>query len=261
MKQIVHLKYFLFLFTFTIIFSSCDESLNGSGEIITTEYEMSAFNFVELNMLGKVNIIPGTEQSVTLTTNENLHNNIRIESINNRLILEVEEGLTIKRYDMLEFNITMPNILGAELNGAGDIFIADTISNESFRIGLDGSGNVEVNNISGELVIANLDGSGNITVNKVDAKNLHITIDGSGNVGMDGIAEVQNISIDGSGRVRNFNTPSNTTNVNISGSGNCEVTASDFLNVEISGSGNAYYKGTATIDSKISGSGKVIHTP
>lgn len=261
MKYKLSSKALFFSIIILSIFSSCEKSLTGSGEIQTIEYETLGFNFIEYNTVGNVNIIQGDEQSVTLTTNENLHHKMRIQSINNILILEVEDGFTIEQYDILQFDIVIPEVSGAELNGSGDILFPDSISGESFRCDLDGSGNITAENINCELVVTSLDGSGNIEFNKLLTKNLHIAIDGSGDISMSGKTDIQNINIGGSGDISNFNVPSITTNITISGSGNCEVNASEFLNADISGSGNIYYKGSAIVDSNISGSGKLINTP
>lgn len=267
MINLVTMKYgfrngaLLFALVIISFLSSCEKNLSGSGEILTKEYPTVGFNFVEFNTVGNVHIIQGDKPTVTLTTHENIHNRIRVESINNRLILDIENGYTIKNYDILKFDITLPDVTGAELNGAGNIIFPDSISSESFRTDLDGSGNISVNSVNSELVITKLDGSGNMDFNEISTKNLHIVIDGSGDIKMSGKTDVQNIRISGSGNISNFRIPSNTTNIAISGSGNCELSASDFLNAEISGSGNIYYKGAAVVDIKLSGSGQLIRTP
>lgn len=46
--------------------------------------------------------------------------------------------------------------------------------------------------------------------------------------------------------------------VDISGTGNCEVTVNSSLDVSIDGTGNVYYKGNPNIKDDISGTGKVI---
>jgi hypothetical protein len=46
--------------------------------------------------------------------------------------------------------------------------------------------------------------------------------------------------------------------VDISGSGNCEVTVNTRLDVDIDGSGSVFYKGTPSIKDHISGSGRVV---
>ena len=73
-----------------------------------------------------------------------------------------------------------------------------------------------------------------------------------------GSANQQHFDISGSGDIHAFGLPGKSANVDITGSGNCEVNVSDQLNVEISGSGNVYYLGNPSITTDITGSGNVI---
>ena len=49
--------------------------------------------------------------------------------------------------------------------------------------------------------------------------------------------------------------------VEVSGSGNIEVNATDLIDGDISGSGDIYYKNSPIINVDISGSGSLIHVP
>jgi hypothetical protein len=82
---------------------------------------------------------------------------------------------------------------------------------------------------------------------------------GSGNIEIgDGAADNFSSRISGSGDVYAFGFSAKKANVDISGSGNTRITASDELKVKISGSGNVYYKGSPDVTVNISGSGDVI---
>jgi phage-related protein len=72
------------------------------------------------------------------------------------------------------------------------------------------------------------------------------------------IVEEADIHISGSGDVRNFGLQATKAKVKVSGSGNTEITVSNFLDVRINGSGDVYYKGNPSVNADISGSGKVV---
>ncbi len=55
-----------------------------------------------------------------------------------------------------------------------------------------------------------------------------------------------------------FNLIAENADINISGSGNAEITANQLLKVKIAGSGNVYYKSNPVINLEVSGSGKVV---
>lgn len=89
-----------------------------------------------------------------------------------------------------------------------------------------------------------------------------ISYDGSGNVMVSDSMEEDylELSLVGSCSFYGFSLRARSCQVDITGSGNCEITAGQQLDVSIYGSGNVYYKGTPAIDEYISGSGRVINS-
>jgi hypothetical protein len=86
------------------------------------------------------------------------------------------------------------------------------------------------------------------------------TIIGTGDVVITDSFTQQNMKIDleGTGSFLGFNLTANNCQVDISGTGNCEITVNSSLDVSIDGTGNVYYKGNPNIQEDISGTGKVI---
>lgn len=87
-----------------------------------------------------------------------------------------------------------------------------------------------------------------------------VTNIGSGNVSV--VAAMESSQMDlrilGSGSFRGFLLSAQDYQVDIVGSGNCEITATGSLDVSIDGSGSVFYKGTPLIEDHISGSGRVV---
>jgi len=83
---------------------------------------------------------------------------------------------------------------------------------------------------------------------------------GTGTVTISGPMEEDylELTLMGSGNFWGFSLSAEKCQVDITGSGNCEITAVNQLDVSIGGSGNVYYKGTPTIKDHISGSGHII---
>lgn len=83
---------------------------------------------------------------------------------------------------------------------------------------------------------------------------------GSGNVSVtDPMATDQmEINILGSGNFSGFLLSTQDCQVDIVGSGDCEITVGSSLDVSIDGSGSVYYKGSPLIKDHISGSGRVV---
>ena len=89
-----------------------------------------------------------------------------------------------------------------------------------------------------------------------------ISYDGSGNVTISGSMETDylEVSLLGSCSLYGFSLRAESCQVDITGSGNCEITASSSLDVSIDGSGSVFYKGSPSIEDHISGSGRVVNS-
>jgi len=87
-----------------------------------------------------------------------------------------------------------------------------------------------------------------------------IRCEGSGNVMVSGPMEVETLelSLMGSCNFSGFSMRTQNCQVDLTGSGNCEITAEKTLDASLDGSGNVLYKGQPAINVNISGSGRVI---
>lgn len=71
------------------------------------------------------------------------------------------------------------------------------------------------------------------------------------------IAEQQAITVSGSGKYRAADLPSESANVQISGSGDATLWVIEILDIVVSGSGNVDYYGAPQVNQRVSGSGNV----
>lgn len=101
---------------------------------------------------------------------------------------------------------------------------------------------------------------GNITISNVDENgNFNAYNSGTGNISIEGSTESLALENEGTGKFKGFLFMVSNCNVEIVGSGDCEVNSTNTLNVAIEGSGDVYYKGAPAIEVDISGSGKVVN--
>ncbi len=91
------------------------------------------------------------------------------------------------------------------------------------------------------------------------------TIEGVSNTGSGNVRVSDPMSVDqmevsllGSGGFFGFSLATSRCQVDIDGSGNCEISANNDLDVVIDGSGSVYYKGSPSIHEDITGSGRVV---
>jgi hypothetical protein len=143
----------------------------------------------------------------------------------------------IKIRPTMKLMVSAKNINELQVNGGGKIIAENSLASDYLNLVVSGSGSME------------LDIKGN---------NLKTEISGSGNISLKGYATFNDILISGTGSLNAFNCELENAKVKISGSGNCEITASDNLDALVLGSGTLKHKGnTKSVSKKVYGSGSV----
>jgi hypothetical protein len=104
-----------------------------------------------------------------------------------------------------------------------------------------------------------LNGSGSVFgQGNLNTDFLELVVNGSGNMLLNGWTDFLRITINGSGSIRTFGLNTNRADINITGSGNVEVSVTNELNAFITGSGDIYYRGNPRIATNITGSGRIL---
>jgi hypothetical protein len=136
-----------------------------------------------------------------------------------------------------------------------------TVSGPVFKtITTNGSGNIigqgllNTNNDNVDLRVA---GSGNIDV-ELNASRVNSEIAGSGNIKVQGNSKEFEGGVYGSGNIRAGNLHTVDSKIEIAGSGDVEIFASNKLDVSVMGSGEVKHRGSAQVSAKIQGSGSVV---
>lgn len=102
-----------------------------------------------------------------------------------------------------------------------------------------------------------ISGSATAQASGVTAERFDASISGSGTMEVSGTAGRLEASVSGSGDMRLFGLAARRAVVDVSGSGDIQLSAADALEVEVSGSGDVRYRGNPAREVKISGSGSV----
>ncbi|HLO81623.1 MAG TPA: head GIN domain-containing protein [Chitinophagaceae bacterium] len=169
-----------------------------------------------------------------------------------KIITEVEDGILKIRFK------DKKSWWSDQWNTTGRKFKAYVSAEQLDYLAQSGSGNIR---IEGTLKSPELNfevsGSGNI-YGDIQTKDLKVRASGSSNIKLSGTASNAEFSCSGSG---NINAPGLNTDiceVNMSGSGNAELTVNKELSATISGSGNIRYGGSGNlVNSSTSGSGRI----
>ena len=204
--------------------------------------KVDPFSEISLRIGAKVHLEQGAKQNLEIVAKS---------STLDEIITEVKDGKLIIRFPNKDYfwktfqpgeitiYITTPEINGLGISGSGDIIAENEIKTKILDLGVSGSGNIRLSELSAERVKSSISGSGDIVLaGKEAAQDLSVAISGSGNF-------------------KGMNFSADDVSVKIAGSGNVDVEANKNLFVRLAGSGNVTYKGRPMIDQSIAGSGKV----
>ena len=172
-------------------FTGCDV---GNGNVTSQERTVEGFNGITLDGLGNVNVHPGKDYKVVVTTDSNLHDRVLTTVNDNTLCITQRSG---------SFNAKELKI---------DVYLPEPTS-----ISLNGSGTVTVNSGSASELTLSLSGIGNINAQNFQVQDVHITLPGAGNARI-WVTNSLTGTISGVGNIRYKGNP--TINVNRTGAGN-----------------------------------------
>lgn len=266
------------LFTLTLL-SSC-KTIVGDGNITTQNY--GSFNNYQTIVVGKMISVSmaaataGNEKSVTISTDQNIHEYIKVYEEDNKLYISVRKGYSLET-DNLEVQLFTPQDLFvvnnnfAKINIDGLEYINCNLKNKGsgainieahdadVEVEQSGSGSINVNGTMNKPVYAKNSGSGHVNIEGDLMDEVSLDNSGSGNITVKGSSNGLSVKNTGSGKVTSLSSPTDHASIDNKGSGSCHVNVINVLTVRISGSGNIYYKGNPSdITKDVSGPGKLI---
>ena len=229
---------------------------SGSGVLVTESRSIGSVDALRIDVPARVTLTDGKPGVLEITTDDNLIDLVTTDVRNGRLSIDTEDECCIEPTE-LSITLSAASVAAIHIGGSADVVIDQRLTAADVALSIDGSGSVRTNvPVVADGVELDIDGSGRMDL-QVDVADLTSTIDGSGTHVLAGMATTHTIDVDGSGSVRAFELDTRATRVNIDGSGNCEVTATDELGVDIDGSGDVRYCGNPALQQRIDGSGSI----
>ncbi|MFP4469060.1 MAG: head GIN domain-containing protein [Bacteroidales bacterium] len=248
----------------------------GNGQVVTTTRDVSSFSKIDVSCSADVFIRQGNNVDVKVRTDENLQEMVETKVKGDELEIDIDGN--IRNYKEMEIYITVDKLSAITINGSGDVESENEISGMDFEIGINGSGNVDINfdvknlstyiNGSGDVEVSGVQGMFLLKINgsgDFEAEDLHLTecnirVMGSGDVSLSGTAEKVEVEQMASGDINLYGLQARDVEVSTNGSGDAVVSVSGHLKARLRGSGDLTYKGDPTsVDVSASGSGEVYH--
>lgn len=206
------------------------------------KYDLGEYVKISVNISSDVKVQAGEDYSLNVKAHENDLKNIRIYVKGHTLVIKKKPYDRRWKGDRPEITITLPRLEKFTLNGTSDVEIQD-IHGRFFMVAMNGSGTINFEGSSEELK-AVINGSGTMSSTSYDARESRVDINGSGSVELAGKCKTLAVEINGSGRFSGKDYRCEDVEVNSVGSGDIEVNASAVVEVDVTGSGdvNVYGK-------------------
>jgi len=215
--------------------------VKGSGVVVSETRDVSGFNAITLNGVGRLDIIQGSSESLEIEAEDNILEALSSEVQAGTLTLGYQESFWVTSIiptKEIVYTLTVTDLTELTINGAGDVDI-ESLQTDTLAMTINGAGQVEIDDLTAET--------------------LSVQISGTATIELAGQVSSQTINIDGAGNYQAGDLQSSTASVKVQGLGNARVWAFETLTITINGSGAVSYYGSPELSQEISGLGDITH--
>lgn len=225
-----------------LLITSCQNinTVIPSSSVTTQEEHYENYNGIEVSTAFTVDVhFSDIDEIIEIEANDNLHQYIEVEKINNVLRIRLKNGTNVRGNSTLKAHITTKNHLETySASGASRIILN--------------------NELVAEFVSISLSGASTFTGN-IDAKSISLFVDGASSTSIEGSTELLTADVSGASLINNYELQSHDVNLNLSGASQVSLTANGVIDITASGASFCRYKGDATIDHiNLSGASQII---
>jgi hypothetical protein len=214
--------------------------VEGNGNVTTKERKIGDVSGIVLKTVGNVYIKQGTATYFRIDTDENIHEYIKIKNDDNKLVIYTNKPVKPTKLNIF---ITLKDCNDIILDGSGNIEFVGKLKTENCFVDINGSGDVEMENVVSPNTKITLDGTGDIYFKQLKSQKTNIQVAGSGDIRIIGNSDVCNVKIMGSGDLDLDDFKVNYFYAEILGSGDISINANKSLKAKVLGSGDILYTG------------------
>jgi hypothetical protein len=219
------------------LLSACgnDGAFASPGPTATEQRPVDGIHAVDLRTSGDLTISIGATPKLTITAGRTTLRHLTSARQNGTVVLGSQSGHNTS--GDIHYELTLPSLDGLLLAGSGNAH-GTVATTGPFTVTVSGSGSAALDGLSATAVTVELAGSGDI----------HLA----------GTTGTQSVELAGSGDYAGTELVSHTSDVQVNGSGNAHVHATQQLDAQVSGSGSISYTGAPALSTQISGNGTII---
>ena len=231
-------RLFLFLCITTMLWTSLTACniVQGSGQVVRQEREVSAFKQVALSGIGEVIITQGTTNALSIEAEDNVLPLIEARVHNQVLVIGLKDNVVLQTDQPVRFFVQMVEVAGLVASDSGKIS-AQSIESDQLTLSVGDSGAIVIEQLTTDV--------------------LDVTISGSGQVTLAGYADQQTVNVEDSGKYDTADLESAIANITLSGSAKGNVWVNDQLVASLDDSSALSYFDDPVVQIHTSGSATV----
>jgi predicted small secreted protein len=199
----------------TTIVGPSGEQVEGSGNVVEEERDVSGFSAVNLAGVGELLIEQGTEERLVVEADDNIQPMIITQVRNGTLEIGLNGNISLQTATRLTYRLTVYSLDELIVSGAGSVRV-NGIESDRLRFRLTGAGDLRASGVVPEQQII-VSGAGTFDGSELSGEDVTVTISGLGNAVV---------------------SASNTLDATISGAGSVEYIGNPDIQQEINGLGS-----------------------
>jgi len=207
----------------------------GNKQVVTKERPAGNFTGLKVSTGIDVYLKQGSQESISVEADENLHEYIITEIKNG--VLNVYSDANIRSAERKRVYVTMDEIRSIQTTSAGDIIGETPVKTDELELSASSAGNINL---------------------EIYAKKIAIDISSSGDMTLNGNADMLNASLSSAGDLNAYDLEVKEADVSVSSAGDADIYVSDKLTARASSAGDIRYRGNPTyIDAHSSSAGGI----
>lgn len=166
----------------SLLLSGCFMRFNpgipGSGKVTTVNVPAKDFDRVKNDSVGALHIKLGAEESVSITTDDNLQQYLEAAVEKGELIFRTKSDVSLAPTKGVKFEVTVKSLKGIHQAGVGSVN-AEGISGDALDVQMSGVGSVHLSGTTEKLTVI-AGGVGSFDSSNLEAKHVDVTSKGVG---------------------------------------------------------------------------------
>ncbi len=220
MKTIKFISLLLAISISSCISGQFSPKVTGSGKVVTKERPADYFNSIKVSSGIDVYLTQGSQESIKLEADDNLHEYIKTEISGNTL--KIYTDVNIRKAKAKIVYVSMKDIEKITVSSAGDVYGKTIIKTDELKLSASSAGDIKLN----------------IEVNK-----LYCNISSAGDIMLEGSCDELEADLSSAGDLKAYDLTTRIANVSTSSAGDAKITVTEKLTASTSSAGDIYYKG------------------